>query len=91
MPNVVCPKCGTNNVFRDHQFQKECDYCKENIFTTNTFCFFCGKVTTGFEKECDDPICIETYRLVKEEKRHPFFVTRHEAKNSLERIGAVVI
>lgn len=46
----------------------------KNLKKNETQCFFCGKNSTGKEKECRNPICIEKYRKVKEEKRHPFFV-----------------
>jgi hypothetical protein len=71
---VNCPKCGRAVTFNDeYQWQKEC-LCGEIVWTTNTYCFFCGKITTHIIGECDNPECIEKYRKVKEEKKHPFFV-----------------
>lgn len=47
---------------------------EEMVKQNRTMCFFCGKETTGMTKECNNPECIEKYRKVKEEKKHPFFV-----------------
>jgi len=46
----------------------------EAVRLGKTQCFFCGKDTTGMPKECDNPECIEKYRKVKEDGKHPFFV-----------------
>ena len=73
---ITCPKCKRTVIFDDeHQWQKKC-ICGETIWTTNTYCFFCGKVTTHLpaSQECDNPECLEKYRKVKVEKQHPFWV-----------------
>ncbi|MCK9593818.1 MAG: hypothetical protein M0Q91_17600 [Methanoregula sp.] len=72
MQEVPCV-CGKVAVMGDHQWQHHCD-CGRTVWTTNTYCFFCGKITTDLKGDCDNPECIEKYRKVKEEKKHPFFV-----------------
>lgn len=52
--------------------------------SNKTFCFFCGIESTGLEKECDKPVCIERYRMVKEDKRHPFHVSEYEALQNIK-------
>jgi len=61
---VSCPKCGRVHKFEDFQCQSHCK-CGEVVWTSNTYCYFCGKITTGMEKECDNPQCLEEYEKVK--------------------------
>ena len=62
-----CLKCGTVVTFKKELF-KPCPNCGGRVHTMNTYCFFCGKITTDLHgsHECDNPECQEKYKLAKE-------------------------